>query len=80
MDGGRRDVRRLFVEKEYFDLEEVENISEMVKCLFVAWNGGILLKNSVFFGRMYVVSGDVTIVDILMRDSTITEIFMLKIK
>lgn len=80
VDGGRRDARRLSAEKEYSDLEEVENISEMVKCLPVAWNGGILLKNSAFPGRMHVVSGDVTIVDTLMRDPTTTETPMLKIK
>ncbi|XP_061187734.1 RNA-binding protein spenito-like [Saccostrea echinata] len=80
LEGCRRDARRLSVEKEYSDLEEVENINEMVKCLPVAWNGGILLKNSAFPGRMHVVSGDVTIVDTLMRDPTTTETPMLKIK
>jgi RNA-binding protein 15 len=80
VDGCRRDARRLSVEKEYSDLEEVENINEMVKCLPVAWNGGILLKSSAFPGRMHVVSGDVMIVDTLMRDPTTTETPMLKIK
>ena len=61
-------------------LTNVLSLPELSKRLPVAWNGALILKSSLFPARMHVVSGDVTIVDTLMRDPTSTEIPKLTIK
>ena len=66
-------------EKELSVAEHVNNLVDLAKCLPVAWNGALILKNSAFLARMHVVSGDVTIVDTLMRDPTTTETSVLRI-
>lgn len=66
-------------EKELSVAEHVNNLVDLAKCLPVAWNGALILKNSAFLARMHVVSGDVTIVDTLMRDTTTTETSVLRI-
>ncbi|KAJ8301701.1 hypothetical protein KUTeg_020688 [Tegillarca granosa] len=83
-DGQRRleDGRRNFqsdkeIERE---LEKVEDIAELSRFLPVAMNGALILKNSAFATRMHVVSGDVTLVDNLMRDPTSTETPVLRIR
>ena len=61
-------------------IDHVNSMTELAKCLPVAWNGALILKNSAFPARMHVVSGDVTVVDTLMRDPTSTETPSLTIK
>jgi RNA-binding protein 15 len=63
-----------------FAIETVKDISDLAKCLPVAWNGAVILKNSAFPARMHVLSGNVTIVDTLMRDPSTTETPVLKVK
>ena len=55
------------------------SLADLAKSLDVAWNGALILKSSSFASRMHVVSGDVTLVDTLMRDPTSTESPVLKI-
>lgn len=64
---------------ELGDVSHVDSISELSKCLPVVWNGALVLKNSAFAARMHLLSGDVHLVDTLMRDPTSTEMSMLKI-
>ncbi|GAB1609965.1 RNA-binding protein 15-like [Argonauta hians] len=66
-------------EKELSVAEHVNSLVDLAKCLPVAWNGALILKNSAFLARMHVVSGDVTIVDTLMRDPSTTETSVLRI-
>ena len=80
MDDDRRMRRTSGAGDSVGDIASVENIQEMARCLQVAWNGAIILKSSAFPARMHVVSGDVTIVDTLMRDPTTTETPTLKVK
>lgn len=61
-------------------LDSVLSLSDLAKRLPVAWNGALILKSSAFPARMHVVSGNVTIVDTLMRDPTSTETPALTIK
>ncbi|KAL8567526.1 hypothetical protein ACOMHN_010117 [Nucella lapillus] len=77
-EGGRREDKS----RRDSDLEPVDHIrslADLAKNLPVAWNGALILKNSAFSARMHVVSGDVTIVDTLMRDPTSTEPPVLRI-
>ena len=60
-------------------VSHVQSIPELAKCLPVVWNGALVLKNSAFAARMHLLSGDVHLVDTLMRDSTSTEMPVLKI-
>ncbi|KAK7503454.1 hypothetical protein BaRGS_00005375 [Batillaria attramentaria] len=59
--------------------DHARSLIDLAKNLPVAWNGALILKNSAFAARMHVVSGDVTIVDTLMRDPTTTEPPVLRI-
>lgn len=59
--------------------EHIRSLNDLAKNYPVAWNGALILKNSAFAARMHVVSGDVTIVDTLMRDPTSTEPPVLRI-
>ncbi|XP_052780402.1 LOW QUALITY PROTEIN: putative RNA-binding protein 15B [Mya arenaria] len=61
-------------------LENIHSLSDLSKRLPVAWNGALVLKSSAFPARMHVVSGNVQIVDRLMRDPTTTETPALTIK
>lgn len=61
------------------DLENVETIVNFSKALPVVWSGALVLKNSSFATRMHLVSGNVHLVDTLMRDQTSTEMATLKI-
>jgi RNA-binding protein 15 len=61
-------------------LQGIVSLSDLAKELPVAWNGALILKSSAFPARMHVVSGNVTIVDTLMRDPTSTETPALTIK
>lgn len=49
--------------------ESVDNLLDLTKCCPVAWNGGLVLKNSCFPARMHVCSGDPSLVDFMMKDS-----------
>ncbi len=60
-------------------IETVESVTDLAKCLPAVWSGALLLKKKVFSARMHLVSGDVRIVDTLMRDPTSTEMPLLKI-
>lgn len=82
-DLGRDDYRRKrssVSSDDQLPLDHVTSMTELAKSLPVAWNGALILKNSAFPARMHVVSGDVTIVDNLMRDPTSTETPALTIK
>ncbi|KAI0233771.1 RNA-binding protein spenito [Lamellibrachia satsuma] len=61
------------------DVGSVTTISDLAKCLPVVWSGALVLKTSAFAARMHLVSGDVHIVDTLMRDPTTTEMPVLRI-
>ena len=61
------------------NLETVGNVTDMAKCLPVVWSGALVLKASAFAARLHLVSGDVHLVDTLMRDPTSTEMPVLKI-
>lgn len=76
-DGYRR---RSLSPDDQSPLESVHSLSDLCKRLPVAWNGALILKSSAFPARMHVVSGNVTIVDTLMRDLTSTETPALTIK
>lgn len=67
-------------EKDNSLVQDAENLNDMAKCLPVAWKGPLILKSSAFAARMHVVSGNVTIVDNLMRDPSSTETPVLTIK
>jgi RNA-binding protein 15 len=56
-----------------------QSIQELAKSLQVVWSGALVLKNSAFSTRMHLVSGNVQLVDTLMRDQTTTEMSLLKI-
>ncbi|XP_022238259.1 putative RNA-binding protein 15 [Limulus polyphemus] len=49
----------------------VTNIQDLAKCCPVAWHGGLVLKNSAFPSRMHVCSGDPSLVDSLMKVSSV---------
>lgn len=74
----RRDYRASSPNGEFID-NACRNLSDLAKVLPVAWNGALILKSSAFASRMHVVSGDVQLVDTLMRDPTSTESPVLKI-
>ncbi|KAH3880917.1 RNA-binding protein spenito-like [Dreissena polymorpha] len=76
-DGYRR---RSLSPDDQSPLDNVLSLSDLSKRLPVAWNGALILKSSAFPARMHVVSGNVTIVDTLMRDPTTTETPDLTIK
>ncbi|KAL4226935.1 dosage compensation by inactivation of X chromosome [Mactra antiquata] len=76
-DGYRRRSRS---PDDMLPLDNVISLSDLAKRLPVAWNGALILKSSAFPARMHVVSGNVTIVDTLMRDPTSTETPALTIK
>ena len=77
-DGGRHEDKRRREAGEDV-IEHIRSLGDLAKNLPVAWNGALILKNSAFAARMHVVSGDVTIVDTLMRDPTSTEPPVLRI-
>lgn len=77
-DGYRRNRSRS--PDDQLPLDNVLSLSDLSKCLPVAWNGALILKSSAFPARMHVVSGNVTIVDTLMRDPNSTETPALTIK
>lgn len=60
-------------------VDEASNIDQLSKSLQVVWNGVLVLKNSAFPAKMHLVSGDVHLVDTLMRDTSSTELPLLKI-
>ncbi|GFR66322.1 RNA-binding protein 15b [Elysia marginata] len=74
----RRDYRGGSPNGDYIE-NTCRTLSDLAKMLPVAWNGALILKSSAFATRMHVVSGDVTLVDTLMRDPTSTESPVLKI-
>lgn len=87
-DGGDRDrdigrmddkLDRPMSEADSGVADHARSLLDLAKNLPVAWNGALILKNSAFAARMHVVSGDVTIVDTLMRDPTTTEPPVLRI-
>nr|AYV89048.1 putative RNA-binding protein 15B [Tetranychus truncatus] len=59
-------------------LENIKVFSDFTKFCPSAWNGGLILKNSAFPAKMYLCSGDISLVDILMQDPS-SEMPMLKI-
>ena len=59
--------------------EEATDIADFAACLPVVWSGNLMLKNSAFLTRMHQLSGDVRLVDTLMRDASTTERPALKI-
>lgn len=61
------------------NVETCNSVEELSKCLHVVWKGALVLKNSAFAARMHLVSGDVHLVDTLMRDTSSTEMPVLKI-
>jgi RNA-binding protein 15 len=83
----RDEERRLSERRDYrgpspngdFIENSCRPLADLAKSLPVAWNGALILKSSAFASRMHVVSGDVTLVDTLMRDPTSTESPVLKI-
>ena len=77
-DGYRRNRSRS--PDDQSPLDNVMSLSDLSKRLPVAWNGALILKSSAFPARMHVVSGNVTIVDTLMRDPCSTETPALTIK
>ena len=48
--------------------ENVNSIVELVKCCPGAWTGGLILKSSAFPSRMLYCSGDISLVDLFMKD------------
>ncbi|KAK7102032.1 RNA-binding protein spenito-like [Littorina saxatilis] len=78
-DGGRRDEKIRSDPGDLDSIDHIRSVTDLAKNLMVAWNGALILKNSAFAARMHVVSGDVTIVDTLMRDPTTTEPPVLRI-
>lgn len=48
--------------------DSVNNLQDLAKCCPVAWQGGLVLKNSAFPTRMHVCSGDPSLVDYMMKD------------
>jgi RNA-binding protein 15 len=50
--------------------ESVTCLSELVKCCPSAWTGALILKNSAFPTKMLLCSGDVSLVDLLMKTTT----------
>ena len=65
--------------RQMASVEHVDNIVDLAKCLPVVWSGALVLKNSAFAARMHIVSGAVNLVDTLMRDTTTTEMPVLRI-
>ena len=55
------------------------NLTELTAELPCVWSGALVLKNSAFAAKMYLLLGEVGIVDHLMRDPTSTEMPLLKI-
>ncbi|KAL8563768.1 hypothetical protein ACOMHN_058283 [Nucella lapillus] len=78
-EGGRREEKNRSDAGDLDPVDHIRSLSDLAKNLPVAWNGALILKNSAFAARMHVVSGDVTIVDTLMRDPTTTEAPVLRI-
>ena len=72
----RRSESGLFSEET---IANAQDIQELAKSLPVVWSGALVLKNSAFSSRMHLVSGNVQLVDTLMRDQTTTEMSLLKI-
>lgn len=48
--------------------ENVSTVQELIKCCPVAWNGGLILKTMKFPARMLLCDGDISLVDLLMKD------------
>ncbi|GFU36144.1 RNA-binding protein spenito [Nephila pilipes] len=59
-------------------VDSVDNLQDLAKCCPLAWHGGLVLKNSAFPARMYVCSGDPSLVDYMMKDHS-SEAPMLRI-
>jgi len=57
----------------------VETLTDLARHLPVVWSGALVLKNSAFAACMHLVSGDVSVVDQLMRDPNSTEMPVLRI-
>ncbi|CAG5120429.1 unnamed protein product [Candidula unifasciata] len=74
----RRDYRAPSPREDYIN-NHCRTLADLSKVLPVAWNGALTLKSSAFATSMHVVSGDVRLVDTLMRDPTSTESPVLKI-
>ncbi|BFZ10519.1 hypothetical protein BsWGS_13558 [Bradybaena similaris] len=74
----RRDYRAASPHEDYISTH-CRSLADLSKMLPVAWNGALILKSSAFATSMHVVSGDVKLVDTLMRDPTSTECPVLKI-
>lgn len=62
-DAGGDEARSILVS------ESVTCLSELVKCCPPAWTGGLILKNSAFPCKMLLCSGDVSLVDLLMKSA-----------
>lgn len=67
------------VVSEKLDPESVDSLDCVIKIQPVVWCGALVLKNSAFATKMHLVSGDVHLVDTLMRDQSSTELPVLKI-
>ncbi|XP_013401121.1 putative RNA-binding protein 15B [Lingula anatina] len=64
---------------EFPTVDHVENILDLMKKLSCAWTGALVLKSSAFPARLYHVSGDVTLADVLMKDASSSDANMLRI-
>ena len=58
---------------------DVNTVHDLAKCIPCVWSGAVILKNSAFAARMHMLSGDVDLVDNLMRDPTSTEMPVLRV-
>jgi len=66
------------VESTVMISENVSTVPELIKCCAIVWNGGLILKSMVFPSRMFLCSGDVALIDQLMKDP-VNEIPVLRI-
>ena len=84
--GGREDQLNVERNRQHEDtqlpmgnVQQASTINDLAKCLPVVWRGALVLKNSSFLTKMHLVSGDVHLVDNLMRDPSTTETPCLRI-
>ena len=68
---GRSDKKRTVF--QIGNVDAAETILDLARCLPVVWSGALELKNSTFFTRMHLVSGDVSLVDSLLGVISPTE-------
>ena len=78
-DSGRRGEESVPALDTTIDLQTVETIANLSRALPIVWSGALVLKTSAFASRMHLVTGNVRLVDTLMRDHTSTEMVQLKI-